>query len=156
MQINGMTINRQTGFTLVELMVVVVIVAILASIAIPSYTGYISGARRDLAQQQLLEIQSRQEQHFMDNKTYAASLSELGFDANVIGTDLNGDVVAHGHADEQYAFVTWSTTTVGTTITGYRLGAISWGEQRVRDAACGWLYIEEDGNKWNGSTKDCW
>jgi type IV pilus assembly protein PilE len=156
MQINGINISRQAGFTLVELMVVIVIVGILASIAIPGYTDYITGARRDLAQQHLLEIQTRQEQFFMDNKTYASNLAELGFDAAVIGTDLSGDVVAHGDSEEQYAFVNWATDTVGTTVTGYRLGAISWGEQAVRDSACGWLYIEEDGNKWNGTSKDCW
>jgi type IV pilus assembly protein PilE len=137
-------------------MVVIVIIGILASIAFPSYTDYVTRARRELAHQKLLEIQSRQEQFFMDNKTYAADLSQLGFASAIIGTDLDGDVIGHGEADQQYAFVSTTTDTVGTTVMGYRLAAVSWGEQASRDAACGWLYIEEDGKKWNGTAKDCW
>src|SRR5262245_213083 len=51
----NMTQNRQRGFTLVELMVVVVIVAILASIGIPSYREHMQRANRAEAKSSLLE-----------------------------------------------------------------------------------------------------
>ena len=41
--------NRKRGFTLVELMVVIVIVALMAAIAVPLYTNYIKDARRSEA-----------------------------------------------------------------------------------------------------------
>jgi type IV pilus assembly protein PilE len=45
----GSDMNKQRGFTLVELMVVVAIVAILASIAYPSYTNHVKKTRRGMA-----------------------------------------------------------------------------------------------------------
>ena len=60
--------KNQAGFTLIELMIVVVVIAILASVAIPSYTGYITDARRQGAVQEMLKIASAQEQFFLDTK----------------------------------------------------------------------------------------
>lgn len=66
-----MVINRKDkGFTLVELMIVVVIIAILASIALPAYNDYI---RRAAVQEALTELSSwrvRLEQYFQDNRSY--------------------------------------------------------------------------------------
>jgi len=66
------------GFTLVELMIVVAIVGILASIAIPSYVEYVKKGRRAAAQSHLMEIAQREQQYLLDARTYAASLTTLG------------------------------------------------------------------------------
>lgn len=47
--------NKNPGFTLIELMIVVTVVAILAAIAIPAYSDYVTRARRSDAQAALLE-----------------------------------------------------------------------------------------------------
>ncbi len=61
----------ESGFTLVELMVVVVIVAILATIALPSYTEYVTRAKVTDATSQLSSGKAAMEQYFQDNRTYA-------------------------------------------------------------------------------------
>ena len=78
---NGLTsmiiLNRQRGFTLVELMIVVAIVAILASIAYPSYQEQVRRTNRSEAQQFLIDLANRQEQYLMDARVYG-DLDDLG------------------------------------------------------------------------------
>ncbi|MDO9147481.1 MAG: type IV pilin protein [Hydrogenophaga sp.] len=71
----------QKGFTLIELMITVAIVAILASIAYPSYTRYVIRANRTAAQAQMLDIANRQQQFLLSNRTYAtaAMLASSGY-----------------------------------------------------------------------------
>ena len=71
--------NRQGGFTLIELMVVIVIVGILATIAIPAYNDSVRKGRRSDAKSSLTTIAARMEQYFMDNKTYTTDLTDLGY-----------------------------------------------------------------------------
>ncbi len=58
---------ESSGFTLVELMIVVVIVAILASIAIPAYNAQIRKSRRTEAKTALLDLAGREERYFNAN-----------------------------------------------------------------------------------------
>ena len=60
-----------TGFTLIELMIVVAIVAILAAVAWPSYTDYITRGRIPEATSGLSTKRVQSEQYFQDNRTYA-------------------------------------------------------------------------------------
>jgi type IV pilus assembly protein PilE len=70
--------NKVTGFSLLELMIVVVIVAILAAVAYPSYQQHIVRTNRAAAQQYLLEVSSLQHQFILDNRGYAATVAALG------------------------------------------------------------------------------
>jgi type IV pilus assembly protein PilE len=70
--------KKHKGFTLIELMVTVVIVAILASIAIPSYSAYVLRSNRRAAQATMMEISTRQHQFFAANRAYASAV-DLGF-----------------------------------------------------------------------------
>ena len=63
--------RRRNGFTLIEVMITVVIVAILASIALPSYQRYVIRAKRSAAQSQMMEIANREQQFLMANRNYA-------------------------------------------------------------------------------------
>lgn len=67
--------SRNRGFTLIELMVVVVIIAVLAGIAYPSYQKHMTGTRRSDAQAALLQIANQQERFFTECNYYATTLT---------------------------------------------------------------------------------
>jgi type IV pilus assembly protein PilE len=62
--------HREKGFTLLELMIVVAIVAILAAIALPSYQDYITRSKFAEATSTLADLRVKMEQYFMDNRRY--------------------------------------------------------------------------------------
>lgn len=71
------TLNQ--GFTLIELMIVVAIVALLAVIAYPSYRDQVIRANRTEARTLLLDAAARQERFFSNNNSYATTLADLRF-----------------------------------------------------------------------------
>lgn len=68
----------KSGFTLIELMVVVATVAILAAIAVPSYSDYVRRGKISEATMALQDLRVRLEQYFLDNRTYVSSGTTCG------------------------------------------------------------------------------
>ncbi|OWW23007.1 type IV pilin protein [Noviherbaspirillum denitrificans] len=63
--------KHRRGFTLIELMISMVIVTILAAVALPSYRNYVKRGKRAAAQAQMMDIANRQQQYFLDKRSYA-------------------------------------------------------------------------------------
>jgi len=76
-----MRTGRNHGFTLIELMITVAIVAILAAVGYPSYTNHVKKGNRRAAQAQMLDIANRQQQFLLANRAYAskAQLTSSGY-----------------------------------------------------------------------------
>jgi len=60
--------QKRNGFSLIELMVALAIVAILATIAIPSYREYVLRSHRRAAQTSMMDIANREQQYFAANR----------------------------------------------------------------------------------------
>jgi len=73
--------RKRGGFTLIELMITVAVIAILAAIALPSYTQYVIRSKRSAAQAQMMDIANRQQQFLIANRSYAnkAALTASGY-----------------------------------------------------------------------------
>jgi len=143
---------RQRGVTLMELMIVVAIISMIAAFAYPSYTQYIVSTKRTAATSTLLQIADRQQQFFMDNKSYTGDLTNLGFAASPLYVSDDGNSVAAGDADAVYLF---SLVNVGATT--YTAIAAPLGGQLKRDSECGSLTTNQAGARDAlGGGTDCW
>lgn len=70
--------QRHAGFTLIELMIAVMIVAVLAMIAIPAYMDSVVKSNRRAAQGFVMDVSLRQNQILLDRRSYASTLADLG------------------------------------------------------------------------------
>ncbi len=70
---------RGRGFTLIETMMVLVVVAILVGIAVPAYQNSLNKGRRSDAKSALMDVANRQESHMLDRNTYTTDMTQLGF-----------------------------------------------------------------------------
>lgn len=100
--------NRQAGFTLIELMITIVVVAILVGIALPAFQGQLTRGKRTAAQAEMMDIASRQQQFLLADRAYATkpALEASGF-------SFDPDVANHYN----YAITVGSGTSPTFTIT---------------------------------------
>lgn len=125
------------GFTLVELMVVVAIVAILASIALPSYQDSIRKSRRGQAKADLVELAQSLERFHSVNDTYVGYLRPFAVSPRTGTAYYNIDVA-------------------GLSPTAFSVTATAIGTQ-VKDS-CGDLSLIQTGQKSSskGTVNECW
>lgn len=134
--------RRQGGFTLIELMIAMVILAILAGVALSAYQNHMAQARRADATTMLTQLATSQAQHFLDNKSYAASLTALGFPSATANTENGYYVISIAAATGSCAIATC-----------YLLQAVP---QSVQTSdVCGTLTLNSQGVKLP-ATNGCW
>lgn len=74
-----MKTSKQSGFTLIELMVTVAIIGILAAVAVPNYKSYVVRSNRSAAEAQMMDISNRNQQYLLGNRSFATVASTLNY-----------------------------------------------------------------------------
>lgn len=141
--------KHQGGFTLIELMIVVTIIAVLASIAYPAYQRHLVKTRRVAASGCLLEAAQFMERFYTTNLRYDATRAGTAVALPALGcnTDLAGFYTVQLRSSAANAYV---------------VEAIPQGMQATKDAACGTLAVNQTGAKFersteaSASTSECW
>lgn len=148
----GPSTKLRAGFTLIEAMIVVTVLAIIAAIAFPSYSNYVLRANRAAAKAAVMRIAGQQESFFTDRKQYATSLADLspGWSATMYlrrdGNFQNTDTPA-----AIYAFTLSAASSSGFTVQATPV------HSQARDTDCATLSYVSTGLK-SASTgrADCW
>jgi prepilin-type N-terminal cleavage/methylation domain-containing protein len=123
------------GFTLIELMITVAIIAILARIALPAYSDYVTRGRLVDATNSLSELRAKMEQHFQDNRTYQTSGT---FTAPCLTSVTAGSfAVVCATADVTASAYTITATGSGTT-NGFVFTIDQNGTQKTTGLPSGW------------------
>lgn len=123
------------GFTLVELLVAMVIIAILSAIAIPSYRTYVLRSRREDATSALLRVQTAEEKFFLQNNAYTA---------NIAGAPPAGLGMGNT-SDNAYYNLALALTNGGAGFTATATPSATGGQ--VDDTKCTSLTIDQTGAK---------
>lgn len=137
-----MRINQQRGFTLIEIMITIVIVAILAAIGYPIYLHYVQDSRRTSAITALQRAAAAEEKYYAIHNVYPSSLTSLNYSSNS---------VAVPSAAEHWYTLSSSLDSQGN----YILEAAPTGPQA--NDACGTYKLYATGKKTtDGKLSKCW
>lgn len=71
--------RKSSGFTLIELMITVAVVAIIVAVAYPAYGSHVRKAKRSTAQTALLDLAAKQQGYLLDRRMYAGDTAALSF-----------------------------------------------------------------------------
>lgn len=131
---------RQQGFTLVEMMIVVVIMAIIASIAVPSYQNNIRKANRADGMDMALEVAQRMERCFTAYSAY---------------NNANCPTAATTSTKGHYSIA------VSAAASAFTVTATASSNQQKKDTQCKTFAVDQTGKKTatdasNAATTTCW
>lgn len=146
--------SRSAGFTLVELMVVVLITAILASIAVPAYNSSVRKSRRTEAKTAIMDMAAREERYFATQQLYTTSTAALNYGSGALPVSI-GTYYSITEIDSNAP----TSSSPGT----YKLYIMpSAGSAQLQDTACQTFMVDQTGkqssldNSSNDSSTTCW
>lgn len=134
--------RKASGFTLIELMIVVVIIAVLAAIAYPAYINHTVNTRRAAATACLIELSQFMERYYTTEMSYAGAVLP--------------DTTCQGELAVFYTF----SLAAAPTASAYSVQAVPRGQQASRDGAkCGTLTLDQRGTEGvsgSAGVEGCW
>jgi type IV pilus assembly protein PilE len=135
--------HHQAGFTLIEIMIVVLIIGVLMAIAYPNYQNHIIKTRRAAVAGCLVEQSHFMERYYTTNLTYVGAALPNG-----------------GCKQDLTNFYTVSIVTAATTARTYTVQAVPKNQQASRDTKCGTLTLNQLGTKTESGSasgySECW
>ena len=146
--------SPSAGFTLIELMVVIVITAILASIAVPAYTNSVRKSRRTEAKTALLDLAAREERYFATQNIYSSSPSALAYGSGAVPISVGS----------YYSITSISSSPASATTPGGYVLQIqpSAGSPQLQDTSCQTFQLDQTGKQsaqdgsGNDTSTTCW
>ena len=139
------------GFSLMELLIVLVIMGVLSLFAYPNYNDYIMRAHRSDGQVALFDLANRMEQYYFERNTYHTA---------TIGGGSTFDVLSNNTSPDG-----WYKLSINASASAYTLQATPTGSQASRDSRCQSLTLTNLGKKAiaigpagtpTGPAAECW
>ena len=143
--------QRQSGFTLIELMITVAIIAILAGVALPSYTQYVIRGKLLEGKSTLMAMRTKMEMYFQDNRSWdpappAPKPCTVG-SAAPVPTDLKYfDITCPATATPATTYVVQAAGKLGTELAGLTMTIDQANVRRTTSVPSGWTL----------PTDNCW
>ncbi len=131
--------EKQNGFTLIELLIAVAVIGILAAVAYPAYTDFVTRSNRSEGQRELMRYANLQEQVFVDSRAYASDMKGLGEATATIDTESGN----------------YTISVSAQTATTFTLKAAAKGNLSS-DTTCPTLTVNELGQKNLSENSGCW
>ena len=135
------------GFTLTELLIVIAVVAVLVTVAMPGYKEHITKTRRSDGRTALLDLAARMERYYAEHHTYATAIIGSG--------NASTDVLSSNKSPGGY----YTLSIIRQNANTYMIQAAPDAAQAATDTKCGSLRLDQLGQKSITGTEtvtSCW